>query len=195
MASRKSPIPSRISAERLKGELTGSRHSSNGSRRAESHSKVEDVILKHCLNESGFWGMAELTRSSREVGSAPPPPSSSAGESDSAKLVRFRFLEKGRRESEAAISEEERKWWSRGKMFPMELELELRGFEEGKRWRRRRRSWEIKEERRAARARESIFSLLDLSGGIIFSISEQIKRTVDRTEDWQRLNLGGRNTY
>lgn len=174
------------------GELTGSRHSSNGSRRAESHSKVEDVILKHCLNESGFWGMTELARSSPEVGSAPLP-SSSARESGSAKWVRFRFLEKGMRESEAAISEEERKWWSRGKMFPMELEL--RGCGEGNRWRRMRRSWEIKEERRAARARESIFCLLDLSGGIIFSISEQIKRTGDRTEDWQRLNLGGRNTY
>lgn len=43
----------------------------------------------------------------------------------------------------------------------LELEsvLEERGFEEGKMTMRRRRSWEIREERRAAKARESIFLL------------------------------------
>ncbi|CAK9178643.1 unnamed protein product, partial [Ilex paraguariensis] len=107
VASRKRPIPSRVSAERLRGESTGSRHSSRGSRRPESHSKVEEVILKHNLNESGFCGITEWTRSSSSTPA--PAPLSSSVESDSEKWVRFRFLGTERKEKVVAISAVERK--------------------------------------------------------------------------------------
>lgn len=77
------------------GELTGSRHSSKGSSRVDSHSKVDDVIMKCCLNESGLRGIGESSR----------------GEW----VVRLRLRVKGRRESEAAISEEVMRWWRRRK--------------------------------------------------------------------------------
>lgn len=77
MASRNKPTPRRVSAGRFKGELTGSRHSKSGSRRVDSHSNVEDDILKCSLNESGFLGMSELTRPSRDPGSSSSSSSSS----------------------------------------------------------------------------------------------------------------------
>lgn len=76
----------RVSAVRLSGEPSGSRQSSKGSRRDDSQWKVEDVILKHSLKESGFRGMGVLTFS----------------------LLRLRFLERRDREV-AAISDVERK--------------------------------------------------------------------------------------
>lgn len=72
--------------------------------------------------------------------------------------MRFREIE--RSEREAAIPCEERKWWRRGKIFALELELELEdresGVEEGKMRRSTRRSSEIKEESKAANFRDSI---------------------------------------
>jgi len=158
VANRNRPIPSRRSAERFKGEPAGSRHSSNGSSKPESHSKVEEVILKQFLNESGI-----RVRPSRR----PSWGSSSSWvgpESGSGKWVRLRFREIERSEREAAIPCEERKWWRRGKIFALELELEFEdresGVEEAKRRRRSRRSWEITEESKAANFRESMFFLL-----------------------------------
>lgn len=52
VASRKRPIPRRVSAGRLSGEPAGSRQSSSGSRSPASHSKVEELILKQSLYES-----------------------------------------------------------------------------------------------------------------------------------------------
>lgn len=149
MASRNSPIPSRVSTGRFKGELTGSRHSSRGSRRAESHSNVEEVILKHSLKESGFLGMAESAAPTRR-------PSleglvSSEGASDSGDRDRFRLLE--RRERVVAVCEVERKGMRR------ELKgKERESAEGGEMTKRRRRSSDTREESRAARALLSIFS-------------------------------------
>lgn len=126
-------MPSLASAGRLSGEPTGSRQSSNGSRRADSHSKVEEFIRKNSLKESGFWGMYELNELTWS--------SCGPGSSSWSWWVRLRFLERERRKREEMISEVERKWWIRGKSFSWELGGELvreRGFEEGKRRRRRR---------------------------------------------------------
>ncbi|KAE8098506.1 hypothetical protein FH972_016563 [Carpinus fangiana] len=120
------PIPSRRSAQRFKGEPAGSWHSSNGSSKPESHSKVEEVILKQFLNESGI-----RVRPSR----CPSWGSSSSWvgpESGYGKWVHLRFREIERSEREAAIPCEERKWWRRGKIFALELEDRESGVEEGK---------------------------------------------------------------
>jgi hypothetical protein len=156
VANRNRPIPSRRSAQRFKGEPAGSRHSSNGSSKPESHSKVEEVILKQFLNESGV-----RVRPSR----CPSWGSSSSWvgpESSSGKWVRLRFREIERSEREAAIPCKERKWWRRGKIFALELELELEledresGVEEGKIRRMSRRSSETKGESNAANFLDSI---------------------------------------
>lgn len=83
------------------GESTGSRQSSSGSRRPQSHSKVEVFILKNCLNESGLRETTEPSRPSLE----PAPPSLF----ESSNRARFRFLENERIESAEAISAVARK--------------------------------------------------------------------------------------
>lgn len=113
---RNRPRPSRSSAERFKGESDGSRHSSKGSSKPESHSKVEEVILKQFLNESGLRHSPNSTRTSPN----PRFSLSSVGlESLSGKWIRLRFREADRREREAEISWEK---WMRGKKFALELE-------------------------------------------------------------------------
>lgn len=52
VASRNRPIPRRVSAGRLSGELVGSRQLRSGSSRPASHWNDEELILKHCLNKS-----------------------------------------------------------------------------------------------------------------------------------------------
>lgn len=134
--------------------MTGSRHSSSGSRRAESHSNVEAVILKQSLKESGFLGMAEWAPTNRRpslvrwlISSAVTPGS---GDWD-----RFRLCD--RRERVAAVFEKDSRWVMSG-------ERELDGEENespegGEMTKRRRRSSDIREESRATRALLSIFSL------------------------------------
>lgn len=168
MANRKRPIPSRRSAERFKGEPAGSRHSSNGSSKPESHSKVEEVILKQFLNESGIRVRPSRCPSWGSCSSWVGP------ESGSGKWVRLRFREIVRSEREAAIPCEASKWWRRGKIFALELELKWElelefedresGVEDGKRRRMSRRSWEIKEESKAANFRDSIVFFLFFVG-------------------------------
>lgn len=57
------PTPRRVSVGRFKGELTGSRQSSSGSRRVDSHSNVEEDILKYNLKESGVLGTSDSSSS------------------------------------------------------------------------------------------------------------------------------------
>ncbi len=110
MAKRNIPRPRRSSAERFKGEPTGSRHSSKGSSKPESHSKVEEVILKQFLNESGVRVRMSWTRPPPSRGPSWRSSSSSVGPaSGSGKWVRLRFREIERKEREAAIFCEERK--------------------------------------------------------------------------------------
>jgi hypothetical protein len=110
VAKRNRPRPRRSSAERFKGEPTGSRHSSKGSSKPESHSKVEEVILKQFLNESGVRVRMSWTRPPPSRGPSWGSSSSSVGPaSGSGKWVRLRFREIERKEREAAIFCEERK--------------------------------------------------------------------------------------
>ncbi|KAL7002833.1 hypothetical protein U1Q18_003992 [Sarracenia purpurea var. burkii] len=112
--------------------------------------------------------MTELTRRGRTdsgLGSSPSSVAAEVGEEEGGGCwwVLLRFREAERREREAAMSEVERRWWMIGKRSRYELELVIeRGFEEGER-RRTKRSSEIRDESKAAKSREFIFSLFFLS--------------------------------
>lgn len=140
MASLNSPIPRRVSGGKLRGESTGSRQSSNGSRRPQSHSKVEAFILKNSLNESGLHANTEPSRG--------PGSLSSSGSARPEKWARLRFLENDRRDTTAAISAVARNWRTRGNRDCWKSErgdekelgvVSVRGFEGGKRRKMRMR--------------------------------------------------------
>lgn len=131
--------------------MTGSRHSSSGSRRAESHSNVEAVILKQSLKESGFLGMAEWVPTTRRPSFVTGLVGPNSGDRD-----RFRLL--GRRERAVAVCEMESRWVMRGERELNGEETESPGIE-GEMTKRRRRSSDMREESRAARALLSIFVL------------------------------------
>ena len=138
-------MPRRAPAVRLRGKSSaGSRQSRRGSSRPASHSNVEEVILKQLRNESGL----------RLSG---PGPNESGSSSGSGSRGRFWGLREAR---VAAICWERRKWWTRRELESADLESEELVEDGGKMRRRRRRSWEIREERRAANFRDSMwFSL------------------------------------
>lgn len=130
--------------------MTGSRHSSSGSSSAESHSNVEAVILKQSLKESGFLGMAEWVPTTRRPSFVTGLVGPNSGDRD-----RFRLL--GRREMVVAVCEMESRWVMRGERELDGEETESPG--EGEMTKRRRRSSDMREESRAARALLSIFVL------------------------------------
>lgn len=111
-------MPRRTPEERLSGRRSaGSRQSRRGSRRPESHSKVEEVMRKDARNQSGLRGGG--------FGDSPP----------------WRLRLRERRVAVAAVCWENKKWWIKGKVESAELGLglELESVELGGKMRRRRR--------------------------------------------------------
>ena len=109
-----------------------------------------------------------------ESGADPDTALAWVGSSEFGEWVRLRFLEKeDKREKVAEVSEVERKWWRRGKKNWWVEEKELRrekGVEEGQKRRRSKRSWETREESKAAKARERL-RLLGGGGMDLFRVS------------------------